>query len=168
MTIEIPLTKGQVAVVDDEDGDLAQFKWYAQFVPTYAGGGKFVATRYTARVNGKRTHEIMHRVILSRMLERPLLRSEFVDHEHGNPLLNIRSELRLASPSQNRMNTGKPSNNTSGFKGVSWSSQRSKWRAGIKHEGKSRTLGYFDTPEEAHEAYKTAAAVLFGEFMRIK
>jgi hypothetical protein len=32
--IEIPLTKGYVALIDDEDARLAEFKWFADVRPT--------------------------------------------------------------------------------------------------------------------------------------
>lgn len=166
MTIEIPLTQGQVAIVSDEDADLAGLKWCAIFCPGYSNGGAYKASRNVPLANGKRTSEQMHRVILSRMLGRPLLRSEEVDHIHGNTLDNRRSELRLATRSQNGMNKGKTRANASGFKGVSWDTRTHKWRARISINRKCTTLGYFDTPEEAHEAYKKAAPEYHGEWMR--
>ena len=44
------------------------------------------------------------------------------------------------------------SNNTSGFRGVSWDKSRKKWRAYIKLKYKTRFLGRFNTFEEAVEA----------------
>ncbi len=49
-----------------------------------------------------------------------------------------------------------PSNNKSGFKGVSLFKPTGKWRSVITAKGKTHYLGYFDTPEEAHEARKKA------------
>lgn len=43
------------------------------------------------------------------------------------------------------------SNNTSGFRGVSYDKTRNKWRAYIKLQYKTRFLGRFDTFEEAAE-----------------
>lgn len=42
----------------------------------------------------------------------------------------------------------------------------SQWRAQIWVNKTSITLGYFNTPEEAHEAYKHASTKYFGEFAR--
>lgn len=47
-----------------------------------------------------------------------------------------------------------------GFKGVSAS--RNKWRAGIKADGKSHSLGRFPTPEEAARAYDAAVDRFWG------
>lgn len=164
MTIEIPLTKGQVTLVDDEDADLAQFKWRAYFVRGYANGGKFIAIRNIAVGKYKQSDERLHRVILSRKLGRPLLRSEEVDHIFGLTLDNRRSELRLATRTQNARNIGLRSNNTSGFKGVSWNKTNRKWSAHIRKDGKSKYLGSFDTPEAAHAAWWKEAQKAFGEF----
>lgn len=167
MTIEIPLTRGQVAIVDDEDADLALLNWHAHFIKFYANGGAFMARRMLYN-KGNPYSELMHRVIMSRMLDRPLLTSELVDHRHGNPLLNIRSELRLATSSQNNQNAPKRADNTSGYKGVSWHRGTGKWRARIQANGEQVFLGFFATPEEAHEAYKKAASKYHGEFARFE
>lgn len=162
--IEIPLTQGQLTIVDAIDADLARVKWCALFQHSYAGGGKFTAARNTPTINGKRTTEMMHRVILSRKLGRSLLHSELVDHIDGNPLNNCRDNLRIATHSQNLMNKGKQSTNTSGYKGVSWHKGARKWAAQIIVNGKRLYIGEFKTPEEAHVAYCEAAKELHGEF----
>lgn len=77
-----------------------------------------------------------------------------------NRILN----LREATQSQNLANKTKQSNNTSGFKGVSWHKAARKWVACIKARGQYKYLGLFKTPESAHQAYCYAAYELFGEF----
>lgn len=163
-TITIPLTQGQVTVIDAIDADLAQFKWCAQFDPSYANGGKFVAIRAIPRGKRKQTVVRLHRVILARMLRRPLLRSEDVDHEDRNPLNNRQNNLRLATRSQNGANKNVQSNSSSGLKGASWDKKARKWRAQLQFNGKGIHLGYFDTVEEAHTAYCEGAIKYHGEF----
>lgn len=162
MTIEIQLTQGQVTIVDDEDGDLAQFKWSAGFGSRYANGGKFHAKRAKRKSDDANMSTLMHRTIMSRIVARPLLRTECVDHVNGNPLDNRRSNLRIATVSQNMMNRQKKSGALSGFKGVS--KNGGKWSANIRANDKRIYLGMFDTPEEAHEAYCKAGRELHGEF----
>lgn len=89
-----------------------------------------------------------------------------IDHIDGDKLNNRWANLRLATPSQNLANTGKPRHNTSGFKGVSWSKNKNKWRAYISIENKTKHLGYFEELESAHVAYDLAANAIHGEFAR--
>jgi hypothetical protein len=89
-----------------------------------------------------------------------------VDHrdtvKNNNTWLNIRD----ASNSQNGANIKRRSDNTSGFKGVTWHEPTGKWHARICLGGKSKSLGLYGSPETAHEAYKVAAVDKFGEFAR--
>jgi hypothetical protein len=50
---------------------------------------------------------------------------------------------------------------------VSWYKRKQKWVAGIGINGKRLHLGYFDTPEEAYEAYVTASNKYHGEYGRL-
>lgn len=86
-----------------------------------------------------------------------------IDHINGNKTDNRWDNLRLATKSQNGMNRPAPSNNTSGYKGVSRNKKR--WAASIHENGLKRHLGTFDTPKEAHAAYCCAALKLHGEFV---
>jgi hypothetical protein len=156
MTVEIKLTQGQVTVIDDIDTDLAEFKWTAAAQPG------FRAVRMSAGPN--RTMVYLHRVILSRMIGRPLSKTEITDHIDGNPLNNRRANLRIATIAENSQNRGKARTNKSGVKGVSRHRGTGKWRAVIGVNGKQIHLGLFTTPEAAHEAYTAAAEKFHGEF----
>lgn len=85
---------------------------------------------------------------------------EDVDHRNWIRNDNRFENLRSATASKNLANTRRKSNNTSGYKGVSWHKQRQTWRAtcATKH------IGLFDDPIEAAKAYDAAARELFGEF----
>lgn len=89
-----------------------------------------------------------------------------LDHADGNPGNNRLANLRECSQSQNIGNSKAKAGNRSGFKGVSFHSPRSKWRARITVAGKETLLGYFDSPEEAHDVYCTAARRSFKDFHR--
>lgn len=158
-TIEIPISKGYVAIVDEIDMDLAQFQWTAIEAPYTVYAARMVAT-----IEGKRKSVGMHRFIYERVLGRELTQRDLVDHIHGNGLDNRRSELRLATKGENTRNQRLRNTNTSGFKGVSWDKKRGKWAAQIWIEGVNIRLGHFDTREEAHEEYRKAALVWHREF----
>jgi hypothetical protein len=152
-------------IIDDEDADLLKLKWH----PLASKKKTAVYVRrsvYDGSVNGKAyTHtEIMHRIILGRVLGRDLEQHEQVDHKDLNGLNNTRSNLRLATGSQNqgnRIGRGKL-----GVKGVHrWNG---RYRATIFLNGKKKHLGMFDTVEEAKAAYKKAAVEYFGEFARFE
>lgn len=101
---------------------------------------------------------LMHRLLL----DAP--RGMQVDHADGDGLNNRRSNIRLATPTQNMANRGHDRRNLLGVKGVS--KIYNKYRATITPDGKKVYLGTFATAEEAHAAYLGAARVLWGKFAR--
>lgn len=163
LTVEIPLTRGFVAVVDVVDSDLALFNWRT--------GGNQSDRHYAVRwqyFEGNRCLLSMHRVILERILGRVLLKDEECDHRDLNTLNNCRSNLRIATRAQQGANRGLGKGNTSGFKGVYLNKRNGRWIAHIKVMGKHKMLGAYATPEEAHAAYCDAAVKYFGEFARFE
>lgn len=89
-----------------------------------------------------------------------------VDHIDNNGLNNRPENLRLATHTDNQRNRGKPSNNTSGKKGVFYAKQVGKWCAQITINGRKFALGYFDDVELASRTYEQAAKEAFGGFYR--
>jgi len=87
-----------------------------------------------------------------------------VDHKNGNGLDNRKENLRLCNKSQNHMNSGKQTNNKSGYKGVSQHKNSDKWQAQISVDRRVISIGYFNTPEEAARAYDKAAKEKHGHF----
>lgn len=89
-----------------------------------------------------------------------------VDHEDMDKTNNKIKNLRQATQSQNQHNKPMQKNNSTGFKGVCYDKRNKKFKSSISVCGKPLSLGYYKTPEEAHEAYKQAAIKHFGEFAR--
>lgn len=88
-----------------------------------------------------------------------------IDHINRNRSDNRISNLRIASRSENNINSKLYSHNTSRFRGVSFSKERNKWESKIKHNGKTLHLGRFNSPEEAHQKYITEAKRIYGCFV---
>lgn len=155
---EIPLTRGQIALVDDGDYEsLAKHKWCASFRKKTK---TFVAVRATPRIEGKRII-LMHREIMG--LEFGDKRK--VDHiDRPATLNNQRSNLRIATNAENMWNSGIRPHNKSGYKGVFWSKSAERWTSQIRCNGIKHHLGYFDTAKDAYAAYCAAALRLHGEF----
>lgn len=155
---EIPLTQGQVTLVDDEDYEwLNQWKWCAQW---HATGRRWYAVRGTW-INGKHHLILMHRAIVAAQ------RGQQVDHANHQTLDNQRGNLRPCNNSQNQGNRRHNTKATAPYKGICWYKSRSKWVAGISADNKRVHLGYFATAVEAARAYDTAAKTYFGEFALI-
>lgn len=155
---EIPLTQGQVAIVDAEDYEiLSQYKWWAQYDPHVKG---HYAVTQIKRGPKDWPRVPMHRMILGLTSGDPLQ----VDHIDRNTLNNRKSNLRRATASQNSCNRRQARPNKHGYKGVTWDSSRSKWKAQIRVKGKLITVGRFDEITKAAEAYREAAQRYQGEF----
>lgn len=92
---------------------------------------------------------------------------EYIDHIDGDRANNIPRNLRSCTRSQNQCNRPRQSNNKSGFKGVHRHVD-GRWYASICIGRKSKFLGLFQTPEDAHSAYVDAAHKIHGEFARIE
>lgn len=150
---QIELTKGCVALVDDEDFEsLNAHRWYVN--------NSGYAVRIVIHVGGKRSAELMHR----RVLGLSLRDGKEGDHVNGLKLDNQRGNLRVCVHAENLRNKPLTRMNKSGVKGVSWDKSENRWRATIKVNGKQHHLGRFLTIDEARDAYNRAAPQLHGEF----
>ena len=99
----------------------------------------------------------VHRVIWA-LLKREDPLKFYIDHVNGNKLDNRIENLRKATAGQNQ-------HNRVGAKGYGFNKKRKKFevRLGLNH--KSLFVGFFDTKEQAREAYLRAKEKLHGEFM---
>lgn len=150
---EITLTRGQIALIDDDDWDLVtQFKWRV-FCPQKIAYAVSQISR--AEAQGKNRTIRMHTLIAGPGL---------IDHRNGNGLDNRRSNLRPATTSENCINS-RGWGRTYGYRGVGF--QKGRWRAYIGVAGKQVTLGRYDTKEDAARAYDRAALMYYGEFAHL-
>jgi hypothetical protein len=91
---------------------------------------------------------------------------EIVDHADCNPMNNDVNNLRAATKSDNQRNTGMYAHNTSGVKGVVWSTACNKWIARVKVNGKTKHLGVFADMELADLVAQEARNKFHGVFAR--
>ncbi len=142
----IPLNNGRFAIVNAADYEkLMQHKWFVKISPEYA----------VRKEKGKTIY--MHNEIM----EPPS--GYIVDHIDHRSLNNSRSNLRLATKSQNCCNQKKKGGRTSKYKGV-YRDKRGHWRAKINFDGKTICLGRYKNEIDAAKAYDKAAKELHGEF----
>jgi hypothetical protein len=163
-TIRFPLSgnSGLSVLLDEIDIDLTRLRWHAH---SKVVDGAAYAIRSAIKADGEQTTVYLHRVVLSRALGRELQRGEWADHSDGNRANCTRSNLRLASPSQNGMNKASTSSAT-GHKGVCWAVRAKKYVAHITVDRKRRHLGYFEQLEDAVKARADAAKELHKDFAR--
>ena len=153
----VPLTKGYEAIIDATDVPLVDaWNW-----TTIVGRSNVYGFRNYWKDKIKR-RVYLHRAIVGE------LDGFQVDHINRNGLDNRRVNLRLATRSQNQHNRVASSNNTSGFKGVTWHNGAQKWQAQIAFSGRNKYLGRYDTVEDAHAAYVEASIKYHGEFRGVQ
>lgn len=150
---EIPLTQGQVALVDDEDFERVNaFNWCATWhedIQSFYAIGREGHGR-------SRKNIYMHRLIM----QTP--KGMVCDHINHDTLDNRENNLRNCTPSQSAMNRKTQSNNTTGFKTIY--RHRKKYEMRIKVKGKIVFRKIFPTIEEAIEARDEAIKKYHGEF----
>lgn len=158
---EIPLTKGFVALVDDEDYELlsqVEWHWEAGYAKAEAQSDSYrrAFPHYLVSTQGV----FMHRLLLQapRGLEG--------DHRSRNTLDNRKSNLRLATKGQNQQNAASFTG-ASQYKGVHWHKANLRWAAQITSNGIREFLGMYLDEKCAALAYDRAAHQRNGEFARL-
>lgn len=151
----IPLTQGLETIIDEQDGTLSKHKWHAQPAKN---------TCYAARsvgAHGQQKTVFLHRVIMKAP------KGTEVDHIDGNGLNNRRSNLRLATRSQNGQNNHVVAGQVP-FRGVFQDKNHQHiWRAAIRYQGVRHYLGSYSSAESAARAYDEAALKWHGAFASV-
>lgn len=150
--MQIPLSKNQYAIVDDEDAALiAPHSWWV------SNAGNRGSYAY-ARIDGKNV--AMHRIIMG--VDGPL-----IDHINRNGLDNRRCNLRHCTASQNCANRIVPVSKF-GFRGVSVRGdgyvRPAPYRAEISFQGKRIRGRSFESAAMAAREYDRLAKEYYGEF----
>ena len=140
-------------LVDDSDYEgLLQYTWW---VAEKSTNYKVVYTQIKRKT-----------IILARMLLSPES-GKLVDHIDRNPLNNQRSNLRIVGYRENSINTGIKKSNKSGVIGVDRVKATGRWRATIRINGIKKSLGEYESIEEAKEVRCNAEKLYYGEYCPI-
>ena len=139
---------GHIVLFDEEDLCLLSlYPWYVNNGVLTARAGKSIL--------------LFHRLICPTR--------DVVDHINGDRLDNRRANLRACTQMENLRNRSIAKHNKSGYKGIYKTVLRnggSRWRAEIGCNRRKISLGTFETPQKAAEAYDSAAKKYHGEFAR--
>ncbi|UKS25022.1 HNH endonuclease [Paenibacillus sp. HWE-109] len=143
--------KGEVhdCLIDTKDYELVDSFPNSWRITSNGGTGMYVNGIIKSKGKGKMV--LLHRLILTAP------KGYHVDHINHKTLDNRKSNLRLATPSENAQNINKPrSHNRSGELNVYWYKPRSRWRARIYVNGKEKHLGSFTDINDAKSAVEHA------------
>jgi hypothetical protein len=144
---QIPLSQGQVALVDDADYPLlSEFRWCYR---AERGGRQGYAVRNT-KVGGKRRQWYLHRQLMQPGEGQEVI---FLNHDR----LDCRREnLRVVSKEDARRHHRVRRDSKSGVKGVRYNAGTDSWSAYVHRHGHAYHVGTFSSPEAAAQAYEAA------------
>ncbi len=146
---EIKLTKGQMALVDNDDFNwLNQWKWHCL--------NGYAARREYFEGKKKSEYIFMHRLINNTPV------GYDTDHIDRNKLNNHRKNLRTVTHQQNTFNPKLSKSSTSSYTGISWDKKNNKWKVHLTINNKYIHLGRFSLLKDAIFARQTGEGRFFG------
>ena len=105
--------------------------------------------------DGKRVY--LHHVVLGEKR----WPAELADHVNRIRLDNRRANLRWLKRSESQQNVGPQRRNASGLRGAHWDRANGRWKAAVRTAGRTISLGYFDTAQQAAARAAEARRGLF-------
>lgn len=138
MSVEITLTHGKRAIVDNTDAfRVSMYDWQAY--PHRSGN--WYATR-------SRPPRKMHAFVLGITDT-----TKDIHHINGNGLDNRKCNLTVVTKQEHTCYRKRNKNNSTGFKGVYYKKQQCQFVAQVNYKGKRLHLGYFITARAAAKVY---------------
>jgi hypothetical protein len=132
------------AQLDDDDYErVERFRWY--LTPKgYAWSLLQEPGVSWGRLKGKKW-QMLHREVMGLKPGD----SRRIDHKNQDKLDCRKSNLRYATKAQNQQNVGARRDSKSRYRGAIYHRQSGRWNARVTLNGKTHSLGYHDTDEEA-------------------
>ena len=148
------------------NSETVYFTDYSDEMYRLTSGVRWIVSRGYLQGYVNKKNIFLHHLVLPRQ------QGMYCDHINRNRTDNRLCNLRNVTPTENRFNCGLSKANTSGYLGVSWNIKNKSWMASLRVNGKSKNLGYYNNPQEAHEAFLNAAeqyypGILYPEHLQI-
>jgi len=147
-------------IFEYRDGNLYWKKDYGRKCKSGTLAGTINLRGYI-QIGYKRKNYMAHKLIF--LMHHGYL-PEIVDHIDNNRANNKIENLREATLVQNRWNSLKRSDNTSGIKGITWHKQVKKWYVRCHVDNKIYNLGCYQDMNEAKEVLEKFRKEAHGEF----
>jgi len=151
-------------IIDTED--LIKFQklalaWHTIFI---RGSNSYYGrcTQYLGTFDGKPKYYTIyaHQVVLN------LFTDEYhIDHKNHDTLDCRKENLRVSKLSENtKSRKTKNTNNSSGYRNVTWDKSRGKWIIQLQINGKNTMMGEFDDVHEAGKVAEELRKKYYGEY----
>lgn len=137
---------------------------YAIFAGQHAGKQAFKTERGNGYLCGQFDGNILQAHRVAWCIYNSEWPNDQIDHINGIKSDNRISNLRESSNAENNSNREMLSNNTSGFKGVSWHKASSSWRVSVRGNGSRIVKDGFNCALEAAKTYDELALKMQGRF----
>lgn len=158
------ITRDRLIELTEYDHITGQFHWKKRITREGDDPAKVAAwnTRYSGNAAGVKTHGYLkisiddnkyyaHRLVW--LFMNGTMPDGLIDHINRNGLDNRYQNLRIANKRENSLNTDKIPKNKTGFTGVV-ALPHGRFSAQKTISGVHYYLGSYDTPQEAHQAWK--------------